>query len=396
MTSRRGAPRRIARVVAALAIVAALLVPGTGPALAAPGVALVKIAEGFDSPVQLTNAQDGSGRLFVVEQTGRIKVLKDGVLLGTFLNVADELSIGGERGLLGLAFHPNYESNGYFYVNFTRSNGDTVINRYRVSSTNPNAAVRSSAFRIMTIGQPPYDNHKGGMLAFGPDGYLYIGTGDGGSSGDPGNRGQRTDTLLGKMLRIDVNGTTSSRNYRVPSSNPYVGKTGWDEIWSRGLRNPWRFSFDRATGTLWIGDVGQDDFEEINRATNTGTSATRGRGANYGWRVLEGRHCYNPSSGCNRSGKHVPVVEYAHNEGCSVTAGYVYRGSRVPALANRYIFGDYCSGTIWAISAIAGIPATKGVVLSTSMHISSFGEDGSGELYVVDHDGAFYKFVATT
>jgi glucose/arabinose dehydrogenase len=365
---------------------------GAAGATGAATVVLTQIASGFDAPVFLTNARDGSGRLFVVEQTGKIKVVKNGVVRPTpFLDISDEISNGTEQGLLGLAFHPNYKSNGLFYVNFTRANGDTVINRYRVSSTNPDVAVRGSAYRIMMIPQP-YDNHNGGMIAFGPDGYLYIGTGDGGGGGDPGNRAQRLDNLLGKMLRINVNGSAGARHYLIPSSNPYVGRTGWDEIWSRGLRNPWRFSFDRATGTLWIGDVGQNRFEEINRATNTTGSGTRGRGANYGWRVLEGRHCYNPATGCNRTGKVVPVVEYAHTEGCSVTGGYVYRGTKVPALAGRYLFGDYCSGTIWAISRIAGVPATKGVVLSTSMHITSFGEDGSNELYVVDRAGAIYKF----
>ena len=358
-------------------------------AAAAANVRLTRVASGLDSPVYFTSARDGTGRMFIVEQTGRIKILAGGSVLPTpFLDVSSEISHGSEQGLLGLAFHPRFKTNGLFFVNFTRANGDTVVNRYRVSSTNPNVAVRSSAYRIITIGQP-YDNHNGGTLQFGPDGYLYIGMGDGGSAGDPGNRAQNLSSLLGKMLRIDINGSTAKHHYRIPSSNPYVGRAGRNEIWSRGLRNPWKFSFDRVTGTLWIGDVGQGRYEEIDRSGGT----SPGRGLNYGWRVLEGRHCFKPASGCNRSGKVVPVVEYSHSQGCSVTGGYAYRGSAVPALAGRYVFADYCSGRIWSIPRNpSGATASKSLVLDTSFNISSFGESASNELYVVDHGGAIYRF----
>ena len=243
------------------------------------------VVTGLSHPVLVTHAGDGSGRLFVVEQTGRIRIIDGGTLLPTpFLDLRSSVLYGGERGLLGLAFHPSYETNGKFYVDFITKSGDTAINEYRVSS-DPNVANRASGRRILTIDQP-YANHNGGHLAFGPNGYLFIGIGDGGSGGDPGNRAQSVNSLLGKILRIDVNGTTGSRPYRIPSSNPYVGRAGFDEIYSRGLRNPWRFSFDRATADLWIGDVGQGRYEEIDRST---TSSGRGRGANYGWKVMEGR-----------------------------------------------------------------------------------------------------------
>jgi glucose/arabinose dehydrogenase len=393
MHTHRTTRTRLAGLVGAIALLAGLASSSTTGAAGAATVALTQVASGLDSPLQLTNARDGSGRLFVVEQTGKIKLIKAGVVQGTpFLDLSDEISHGGEQGLLGLAFHPSYKTNGLFYVNFTRANGDTVVNRYRVSTTNPDVAVRATGYRIITIAQP-YDNHNGGMIAFGPDGYLYIGMGDGGSAGDPGNRAQRLDTDLGKMLRINVNGSVGARHFLIPSSNPWVGKVGWDEIWSRGLRNPWRFSFDRKTGDLWIGDVGQNRFEEIDRSKVSSSSTSRGRGVNYGWRLMEGRHCYNPSTGCTWSGKVIPVVEYGHVDGaCSVTGGYVYRGAKIPALYGRYVFADYCNGTIWSIPNTAASPATPTTLLSTSMNISSFGEDGSSELYVVDHGGAVYRF----
>ncbi len=234
------------------------------------------------------------------------------------------------------------------------------------------------------------------MLAFGRDGYLYIGTGDGGSAGDPGNRAQSIDSLLGKMLRININGTTSTRAYRIPSSNPYVGRSGRDEIWQRGLRNPWRFSFDRSSGSLWIGDVGQKRYEEVDRAIRT--TSGPGKAVNWGWRVMEGRHCYNPASGCNTSGKKKPLVEYSHssNGRCAVTGGYVYRGSAIPALKGWYVYGDYCSGEVWAVSAGASSPATPVRLLGTGSGrlISGFGEDASGRLYLCDLNGAVYRIVA--
>jgi glucose/arabinose dehydrogenase len=380
------------RIVALLGTFALLFTLGASSATAQSVVGLTRIASGLDSPVFVTNAHDGSGRLFVVEQGGKIKVVVNGVVRPTpFLDISDLVSKGGEQGLLGLAFHPSYKTNGYFFVDFTGLNGDTVIFRYRVSPTDPNVAVRSSATKILIVGQP-YANHNGGMIAFGRDGDLYIGMGDGGGAGDPGNRAQSIGTMLGKILRINVNGSVGTRHYLIPSSNPYVGRAGLDEIWSFGLRNPWRFSFDRATGDLWIGDVGQDRFEEVDRSLAPSTGLSPGRNLNYGWRVMEGGHCYNPPSGCNRTGKVMPVVEYSHSQGCSITGGYVYRGSQVPAISAHYVFADFCSGTIWMIPRTGGLSTPKGLLFDTTMSISSFGEDEWGELYVVDHAGAIYKF----
>ena len=368
---------------------------GGSTPLAAPGpgtIALQLRASGLSKPVFLTTPRDGSGRLFIVEQTGRIKIFKDSKLLTTpFLSITGSVSKGGEQGLLGLAFHPDFKTNRKLYVNFTDLNGDTVIRQYRTSSTNPNVVATSSARTVLKIAQP-YDNHNGGMIAFGPDGYLYIGMGDGGSGGDPGNRAQNTGSLLGKMLRINVNGTTSTRGYLIPSTNPYVGRTGLDEIWQIGLRNPWRFSFDRSTGSLWIGDVGQNSWEEINRATRTSTGP--GKGLNWGWRVLEGRHCFNPSTGCSTAGKSMPIAEYAHGNGrCSVTGGYVYRGAAIPALVGSYVFADYCTGEIWWVAANAASPATRGLLFDAPFPISSFGESPANELWVLDHGGRVYSVI---
>jgi glucose/arabinose dehydrogenase len=378
-------------------LVALLLTVATATSTAAsftPGVtriALRFVESGFSQPVFVTSAGDRSGRLFVVEQGGRIRIARNGTVLATpFLDISSQVSTGGERGLLGLAFHPSYRTNHKLYVYFTTLNGSIAVNEYRVT-TNANRAAPSTARRIITIAHPNYSNHNGGMLAFGPDGYLYIGTGDGGSGGDPGNNAQNVNSLLGKLLRINVNTRTSTRAYGIPSSNPYVGKPGRDEIFARGLRNPWRFSFDTATGDLWIGDVGQDRYEEIDRSTR---ASGGGRGANYGWRVMEGRSCFNPATRCNRSGKVLPIVVYGHGAECSVTGGYVYRSSANPSLQNAYVFGDYCSGKIWAIRANSGSPATKTLLLDTSFNISSFGRDEYGNLFVVDHSGgAVYRIV---
>jgi glucose/arabinose dehydrogenase len=369
-------------------------VPGAGSAVAAaPSDAHIKLtlrASGLTKPVFVTSAHDGSGRLFIVEQTGRIKIYDGHVRSTPFLNLAGKVTGGNEQGLLGLAFHPNFKANRKLYVNFTNLNGTTVIREYRVSASNPNVVDPSTKRLILKIYQP-YENHNGGMLAFGPDGFLYIGMGDGGGAGDPAGRGQSTGTLLGKLLRIDVNGTSGSRHYRIPASNPFVGIAGLDEIWQLGLRNPWRWSFDRSTHDLWIGDVGQGAWEEIDRATRTGSGA--GRGVNWGWDVLEGRHCYPPSvSTCNTSGKTMPLVEYDHGGGrCAVTGGYVYRGSAIPALVGGYVFGDYCSGEIWVVAANAAAPATKTLLLDTNLLISSFGENASGELLVTDLGGRLYR-----
>ena len=385
------ATRRLTGLLAAAALVLSL----GSSSVSGATVVLHQVVSGLDSPVYVTSAKDGTGRLFVVQRGGKIRVIKNGVLLPTpFLDISDMvLTSGSEQGALGLAFHPSFKTNGLFYVNFTRRpDGDTAINQFKASTTNPDVAVKSSSRRVITIDQP-YANHNGGMITFDKNGYLFIGMGDGGSGGDPGNRAQSLNSLLGKILRINVNGTTGGIQYRIPASNPYVGKTGRDEIWSFGLRNPWRFSFDRVTNDLWIGDVGQNKYEEIDRATTA--SSGYGRGINFGWRVMEGRHCYNPPSGCNTSGKRLPVVEYSHAEGCSVTGGYVYRGTTIPSLYARYVFADYCSGKIWTVPKGGTSPIAKSLLMDTTMNISSFGEDERGELYVVDIAGAIYRFAAS-
>ena len=374
----------------------ALLVPPDSSAAGAPAafnpngitISLQEVASGFNQPVFVTGAGDGSGRLFVVEQGGLVRIVKNGSILPTpFLDLSTVVSTGGERGLLGLAFHRSFATNHKLYVNFTQANGATAINEYRVT-TNPDRVGNRTGRRLLTIGQP-YPNHNGGMLAFAPDGYLYIGMGDGGSGGDPQNRAQSLSSLLGKILRIDINGR-GTYPYLIPRSNPYVEHFGLDQIWARGLRNPWRFSFDAMTGDLWIGDVGQDRYEEIDRSL----APARGRAANYGWRLLEGRHCYRPATGCSATGKVRPIVEYSHAEGCSVTGGYVYRGKAQPILQGAYFFSDFCSGTIWTIAANAASPATKVALLDSGLNISSFGQDDAKELYVVDHSGGkIYRIV---
>jgi glucose/arabinose dehydrogenase len=362
------------------------------PALTADDITLTPVASGLSRPVLITSARDGTARTFIVEQGGRILIRRNGVILPTpLLDISGLVaSGGGEQGLLGLAFHPSFKTNRKFYVNYTNRSGDTIVREYKTSTSNPDRTDPGSPRTILKVDQP-YDNHNGGMLAFGPGGYLYIGMGDGGSGDDPGNRAQNTGTLLGKMLRIDVNGRTSTRAYRIPASNPYVGRTGRDEIWQTGLRNPWRFSFDRKTGTMWIGDVGQGSYEEIDRAIHTDTGS--GRGYNWGWRVMEGRHCNIPPTGCNRSGKRLPLLEYTQSSGrCAVTGGYVYRGTRIPALAGYYVFGDFCTGEIWAIRAGSSYPATR-ITLAGSgsgRRISSFGESAAGELFVVDLGGTIW------
>jgi glucose/arabinose dehydrogenase len=362
--------------------------------LAVPAIVLSKVATGLSNPVFVTASPDTTGRLFIVEKTGRIRILAKGALLATpFFDIHTLVSGGSEQGLLGLAFPPSFPTSHKFYVDYTNTAGNTVIAEYRTSSTNGNVANTATRRVIMTVTQP-YPNHNGGMLAFSAAGYLFIGLGDGGSGGDPGNRAQSTATLLGKILRIDVTGTTATHNYRVLSSNPFVGRPGLDEIYQYGLRNPWRFSFDRATGDLWIGDVGQSAWEEVDHAVYTSTGP--GRGINWGWRVMEGSHCYNPASGCSTVGKTLPLTEYSHatNGRCAITGGYVYRGKAIPALAGKYVFGDYCSGEIFSISSTAARPAPISVLRSTGFPISSFGEDRAGELYVCDLGGSVYKIVA--
>lgn len=354
-------------------------------ALEAIKINLVPIAGGFTKPVYLTHAGDGNGRLFVVEQPGRIFVLKDEVVLPTpFLDIVSIVgSDSSEQGLLSAAFHPDYPNNGFFFVNYTDRQGDTVIARYQVSE-NPDVANPDSARVLMTIGQP-YPNHNGGQVVFGPDGYLYVGMGDGGAANDPQNNGQTLSTLLGAILRLDVD---NAEPYGVPDNNPFVNVEGArPEIWSYGWRNPWRIAFDPATNDMVIGDVGQNEYEEI----NVELAGTPG-GQNYGWRLLEGRHCFNPRE-CDPAslGVVLPIAEYDHGQGCSVTGGYVYRGARFPGLTGIYFYGDFCSGTIWGLRHEPDGRWSELELLRTDVSISSFGQDETGEVYLVNHQGNIFQ-----
>jgi len=331
----------------------------------------------FSKPLFLTASPDDTNRLFVVEQDGRILMVKgDRVLPTPFLDISKKLSTGGERGLLGLAFHPHFSSNGRLFVNYTRTqDGATVIAEYHASS-NPNQVTLDES--VLLFIPQPYGNHNGGMIAFGPDHYLYIGMGDGGSGGDPENYAQNPNELLGKFLRIDVN---QPPPYGIPPDNPFVKEHGRPEIFALGLRNPWRFSFDRKTGDLWAGDVGQNAWEEIDVIK---------MGKNYGWRLLEGTHCFNPETHCRQVPKFVdPVTEYAQEQGrCSVTGGYVYRGEKIPDLVGTYVFGDFCSGEIWGHR-----DGETRILQSTDLQISSFGQDRDGELYVVGYGGKIFRIM---
>jgi glucose/arabinose dehydrogenase len=329
----------------------------------------------------------------VVQQTGYVRTIAGGPAGAPFLDVHTRISCCGERGLLGLAFHPSFETNGRLYVNYTRSgDGATVIDEYRVTGDPNDVDEAGTRRQILAIAQP-YANHNGGGIAFGPDGYLYVGMGDGGSGGDPQDRAQNINSLLGKMLRIDVDGTAGGLQYRIPATNPYVGRTGLDEIYAIGLRNPWRWSFDRMTGDLWIGDVGQNAWEEVDRSTS---ASGRGRGANYGWDDMEGTHCYEPMSACLTTGRVRPIAEYGHSLGCSITGGHVYRGRRYGQLWSGYFFGDYCSGRIWAIPSTATSAVAPTQLLDTSLNVVSFGESEIGELYVVGLGGQIQQLTDPT
>ena len=368
-----------------------------GPSPTASGlpsvhVSLSRVVAGLSSPVAVSSA--GDGRLFVVEQTGKIVIVQGGAVTGTFLDVSGSISCCGERGLLGLAFHPQYASNGRFFVRYTDTVGDIRISEFHVSS-NSNAADPGSEKILLTIAHPSFANHNGGVIAFGPNGYLYIGTGDGGSGGDPNNHGQSLSTLLGKMLRIDVDHTSGSANYAIPAGNPFAGQAGRrGEIFAYGLRNPYSFSFDRQTGDLWIGDVGQNLWEEVDRATAAGGG---GRGDNFGWSVMEARHCYKPATGCNTVGKVLPIAEYTHGAGdsigCAIIGGFVYRGSANPDLAGRYLFGDNCSGHIWDIAAAGPASQSPQLLISSGVNITGWGQATDGELYVVASNGTLYHLV---
>jgi len=350
-------------------------------------IRLVKISGNLDLPVDVANAGDGSLRLFIVLQKGKIMVYSGGRILTTpFLNITDLVKCCGEQGLLSIAFHPKYKTNGFFYVNYVNTMNNLVLARFHVSS-NKNIANKSSKKILLTIPHPTYTNHNGGKLAFGKDGYLYLSVGDGGSGGDPNNNAQNIGKLLGKILRINVNNVST---YSIPPDNPFANVTGAKkEVWAYGLRNTWRYSFDRLTGDMYIADVGQSQYEEVDFQS----AGSRG-GQNYGWRKMEGFHCYNPSNNCNDGTLNLPVLEYAHGTGnCSITGGYVYRGNSVPALAGTYVYGDFCSGIIWGAKNNSGTWSST-QLLSTGLLISSFGEGEKGEVYVAHHgspNGAVYR-----
>ncbi len=341
----------------------------------------------FDHPVGIYHAGDESNRLFVLEQPGVIKVFNNSQNVTSakiFLDIRDQVVYGGEQGLLGLAFHPNFTDNGYFYVDYTADDdGRTIVARYTINQTDPDQANKTSEQNILEVPQP-YSNHNGGQLAFGPDGYLYIALGDGGSGGDPQGNGQNLSTLLGSILRIDVDTATPPSNYSIPPDNPFVGNTeGYkEEIYAYGLRNPWRFSFDNVTGLLWAGDVGQSKWEEIDIIKN---------GTNYGWNIMEGNHCYLPSSGCNTTGLEPPIWEYGHDVGHSVTGGFVYRGPALPELNGSYIYGDFAYGQIWALEYDGLNPTNNTLLVDTGLLIASFGVDENSELYIVDYRGGIYQ-----
>ncbi len=369
--------------LALLALLGCSSPPGTAPPATTDSLRLVPVVtSGLSSPVYLTAPTGDTARLFVVEQSGQIRIIQHGQLLpAAFLDIHTRLVSGGEQGLLSVAFHPNYATNGYFYVNYTDLNGDTRVERYTVSAADSNLADTATHKLIIFIPQP-YTNHNGGLVMFGPDGMLYIGMGDGGSGGDPQNRAQSPDSLLGKLLRIDVD---AGDPYAIPAGNPFATSGGAKEIWALGLRNPWRFAFDRSAGLLYIGDVGQGAWEEVDVQP-----ASQG-GLNYGWRIMEGAHCYNPAN-CSSAGLVLPAVEYDHSNGqCAIIGGFVYRGTRFPALAGQYFYADLCAGWVRSFSYAGG--AVTGQT-SWNLDLSpgtplSFGEDARGELYLLTGGGVY-------
>ncbi len=337
---------------------------------------------GFDSPVDVTNAGDGSGRLFVVEQAGRIRLVKDGALVvRPFLDITGRIASGGERGLLGLAFHPDYPTDPRFFVDYTDRDGNTVVSQFTVSGADPDSGDPDSEVVLMHIAQP-FANHNGGAVVFGPDGMLYIATGDGGSAGDPQGNGQRLDTYLGKILRVDVDvAPGSSTAYQVPADNPFATTAGAKpEIWFYGLRNPWRIRFDRETDDLWIGDVGQNAWEEIDVAR------AAQKGLDYGWNIMEATHCFNPSSGCDPTGLTVPVAEYDHSLGCAVIGGVVVRDPRQGRLDGGYLFGDACSDNLWLMDPAGDELRAATLVVKMGRTLSSIGEGEDRSVYATSLD----------
>lgn len=342
------------------------------------------ISKNFNKISNITNS--GDDRMFVVEQTGKIRIVKFGgeIQASPFLDLESKVLFAGEMGLLGLAFHPQFKTNGYFFINYIDKNQKTVLARYRVSQTDSTVADTSTATTLITFAQP-YSNHNGGDLHFGPDGYLYISSGDGGSGGDPQDRGQNLTTFLGKILRIDVD---SGQPYSIPAGNLFADGPGGniDEIWSYGLRNPWRFSFDHQTGDMWIADVGQNAYEEINLEPAGSTG-----GKNYGWRCYEGNHSYNLLNCTDINTITFPVFEYSHSEGCSVTGGFVYRGTQFPVLQGRYLYADFCAGKIWSLRYDAGNWINELLFQDVSARITTFGESKYGELFIGDLNGKLYQ-----
>jgi len=383
--------RRLVPVVSLLLGCSGFIDPQPPPPPPPPGTPMLHVVtSALSSPVYATSPPGDTLRLFVVEQAGLVRVLRNDTLLATpFLDVRGQIDAGGERGLLSIAFHPQYATNGRFYVYFTNPNGDIRIVRYLVSADS-NVADEASADTVIGVPHPGQANHNGGQLQFGPDGMLYAGLGDGGGGGDPDSNGQDKHALLGKLLRLNVNGASG---YTIPPTNPFASDTsGAPEIWALGLRNPWRFSFDRTTGDLYIGDVGQGAWEEVD-VQEAGSAG----GANFGWNVMEGKHCYN-SAPCSFTGYTLPIFEYDHNFGCSITGGYVYRGTRVPLLAGHYLFADYCTHFVRSVKYSGGqlmqvydwTPA-----LDPHTSVSSFGQDGRGEVYIVTLGGTLYRIVPT-
>jgi glucose/arabinose dehydrogenase len=344
---------------------------------------LQQVVAGLEQPTYLTHAGDGSGLLYITEQPGRIRVLRDGALIDApFLDITERVGDNAnEQGLLSVAFAPDFAQSRKLYVNYTNTSGDTVVSGF-IASADGLTADPGSEWQVIEIAQP-YANHNGGQLEFGPDGMLYIGMGDGGSQGDPANRAQNVSDLLGKILRLDVSKSSAAEPYVAPADNPSFGPDGRPELWAIGLRNPWRFSFDRATGDMFIADVGQNAVEEVNFQP-----ATSAGGENYGWNLREGFEEY---SGERLDTLTDPIWQYEHGaNGCSVTGGYVYRGAALPSLIGAYVYGDYCSGKIWTLRQENGAWVND-ELFSTDYSITSFGEDADGELYVLDRGGAIYK-----
>ncbi|WP_128544417.1 PQQ-dependent sugar dehydrogenase [Larkinella soli] len=357
------------------------------PAITGPAdVQLVNAFPGlkFEQPVEFTHAGDGTNRVFLVEQEGRIRVFDNNASVknaDVYLDIRNKVAAGGEMGLLGLAFHPNFKQNGYFYVNYTKNNPrETVIARFK-ATPGQNRVDASTETVLLKFGQP-YANHNGGKVAFGPDGFLYIATGDGGSGGDPQNHGQNLKSYLGKVLRIDVD-KTDKGHYGIPADNPFVGNANaLPELYAYGLRNPWRMSFDTQTGQLWAGDVGQNKLEEVDIIT---------KGGNYGWRLKEAKDCFNPGSNCDQGKLIDPIHQYPRDQGVSITGGVVYRGKQIPALIGKYVYGDYASGRIWALSFEGDRKTDNQLLTSDAGPVSAFGEDANRELYVLDHSSGIVK-----